>query len=41
MGVVGRDQVEAYAARAGVDVEEAERWLSPRLAYDPEATVAA
>jgi 5-methyltetrahydrofolate--homocysteine methyltransferase len=35
VGRVGRDQVADYAARKGVDVREAERWLSPNLAYDP------
>ena len=28
---VGRDQVEDYAARKGVSVEQAERWLRPNL----------
>ena len=41
VGVIGRDQVEAYAERVGIEVDEAERWLSPRLAYDAEAPVAA
>ena len=27
VGDVGRDQLEAYAARKGVTVEEAARWL--------------
>jgi 5-methyltetrahydrofolate--homocysteine methyltransferase len=35
VGRVQRDQVEDYAARKGVSVEEAERWLRPNLAYDP------
>jgi 5-methyltetrahydrofolate--homocysteine methyltransferase len=35
VGRVNRDQVEDYAARKGVDVAEAERWLRPNLAYDP------
>ena len=30
-----RDQVEDYARRKGMPVEEVERWLSPYLAYDP------
>jgi 5-methyltetrahydrofolate--homocysteine methyltransferase len=34
VGRVGRDQVEEYAARLGVEVEEAERRLSPNLAYE-------
>ena len=35
VGRVGHDQVESYAARKGVALEEAERWLSSNLAYDP------
>jgi 5-methyltetrahydrofolate--homocysteine methyltransferase len=38
IGRLGRDQVEAYARRKRVSLEEAERWLSPTLAYEPEAT---
>ena len=34
VGRIGRDQVESYAARKGVDVGEVERWLAPNLAYD-------
>ena len=33
---VGRDQVEDYAKRKGMSVEETERWLAPVLDYDPE-----
>jgi 5-methyltetrahydrofolate--homocysteine methyltransferase len=36
VGRIGRDQVEEYARRKGIDVKEAERWLGPNLAYDPE-----
>ncbi|GAA2723946.1 methionine synthase [Actinocorallia aurantiaca] len=35
VGRLGRDQIEDYAARAGLSVAEAERWLSPNLAYEP------
>ncbi|MEO0558938.1 MAG: methionine synthase [Bacteroidota bacterium] len=35
VGVLGRDQVEDYAQRKGMSVEEAERWLGPSLAYEP------
>ncbi len=35
VGRVGRDQVEPYAARKGLSVKEAERWLRPNLGYDP------
>jgi 5-methyltetrahydrofolate--homocysteine methyltransferase len=38
VGRLGRDQVETYARRKGISVEQAERWLSPSLAYEPEAT---
>ena len=37
VGRIGRDQVEDYAARKGVTVEEAEYWLRPNLAYEPAA----
>jgi 5-methyltetrahydrofolate--homocysteine methyltransferase len=36
VGKIGRDQVEDYAKRTGLSLSEAERWLSPNLAYDPE-----
>jgi len=32
---IERDQVEDYAARKGMDVDEAQRWLAPVLNYDP------
>ncbi|GAA5078274.1 methionine synthase [Roseibacterium beibuensis] len=35
VGKVERDQVEDYARRKGIDVEEAERWLAPVLNYVP------
>ena len=35
VGRVGRDQVEDYARRKGVEVETAERWLAPVLGYEP------
>jgi len=38
VGRIGRDQLESYAKRKGVSIEEAERWLSPYLAYDPVTT---
>ncbi|MBX3134005.1 MAG: methionine synthase [Gemmatimonadaceae bacterium] len=34
VGKIEKDQVEAYAARKGVAVAEAERWLAPILNYD-------
>ena len=36
VGKIGRDQVEDYAARKGVPLNEIERWLAPNLAYDPD-----
>ncbi len=36
VGKVLRDQVVDIAGRAGMSVEEAERWLAPSLGYDPE-----
>jgi 5-methyltetrahydrofolate--homocysteine methyltransferase len=37
VGRLGRDQVEDYAARKGVPLEETERWLRPNLGYEAEA----
>ncbi len=34
VGRLGRDQVEDYAARKGMALEEAERWLGPNLGYE-------
>jgi 5-methyltetrahydrofolate--homocysteine methyltransferase len=36
IGRIGKDQVEAYAARKGMSVEETERWLAPNLGYTPK-----
>ncbi len=36
VGRLGRDQIEEYARRRGWTVQEAERWLSANLGYDPE-----
>ena len=35
VGRIGRDQVEDYAERRGMELATAERWLRPNLAYDP------
>ena len=35
VGRLTREQVEDYARRKGAPLTEAERWLSPNLAYDP------
>jgi 5-methyltetrahydrofolate--homocysteine methyltransferase len=37
VGRIGRDQIEDYARRKGISVAEAERWLTPNLAYDAAA----
>ena len=36
LGRIDREQVADYARRKGMSLEEAERWLAPNLAYDPE-----
>jgi len=36
LGKIQRDQVEDYAARKGMSIEEAERWLMPVLSYEME-----
>jgi len=36
VGRIDRDQVEDYARRKGLSVEEVERWLAPNLGYEPE-----
>ena len=35
LGKIEKDQVEEYAKRKGIELAEAERWLSPNLSYDP------
>jgi len=35
VGRLGRDQIEAYAARKSMAVAEVERWLAPNLGYLP------
>ncbi len=41
VGKIDRDQLEDYAARKGISVAEAERWLAPNLGYDPREATAA
>jgi 5-methyltetrahydrofolate--homocysteine methyltransferase len=40
VGRIGQDQVQDYAARKGMTVEEAERWLAPNLGYVPASDAA-
>ncbi|MGA1461674.1 MAG: methionine synthase [Steroidobacteraceae bacterium] len=40
VGQVGLDQVRDYAARKGVSLAEAERWLAPSLGYEPAGEAA-
>jgi 5-methyltetrahydrofolate--homocysteine methyltransferase len=35
VGKIERDQVVDYAQRKGMTLQEAERWLSPILNYEP------
>ena len=41
VGKIDRDQLESYAARKGMSMAEAEKWLAPVLGYDPAAADAA
>jgi 5-methyltetrahydrofolate--homocysteine methyltransferase len=34
--LIGRDQVESYAARKRMKISELEKWLAPILGYDPD-----
>jgi 5-methyltetrahydrofolate--homocysteine methyltransferase len=36
VGRLGRDQIVDYAARKGMKIAEAERWLRPNLGYEPD-----
>ena len=33
VGAIGKDQIEDYAKRKGISVDEAEKWLAPNLNY--------
>jgi 5-methyltetrahydrofolate--homocysteine methyltransferase len=37
LGKIDLDQVQNYAARKKMTLEEAQRWLAPSLGYDPDA----
>jgi len=41
VGKIDRDQLGSYAARKGMTVAEAEKWLAPNLGYDPDTADAA
>ena len=41
VGRIGKDQIEEYAERRGMDVAEVERWLRPNLASEPAIPAAA
>jgi len=36
VGKIGRDQLEDHARRSGTPAAEAEKWLAPNLAYEPQ-----
>lgn len=36
VGRIGRDQVQEYARRKGMEVADVERWLGPNLGYEPD-----
>ncbi len=38
LGRIGKDQVEEYSRRKGMSVAEMERWLSPNLGYERQAS---
>lgn len=40
LGKIGEDQVASYARRKGITIKQAERLLSPNLAYSPIQTLA-
>jgi 5-methyltetrahydrofolate--homocysteine methyltransferase len=37
VGRIGKDQVQDYAARKNMTINEVEKWLRPNLDYDPDA----
>ena len=36
VGKVNKDQVEDYAKRRGLSIQEVEKWLAPNLSYSPK-----
>lgn len=39
VGRLGKDQIEDYAVRRGLELSTVEQWLRPNLAYDPNDTM--
>ncbi len=37
VGKIDLDQVQSYASRKGISLEEAQRWLAPNLGYDADS----
>jgi 5-methyltetrahydrofolate--homocysteine methyltransferase len=37
VGKVNKDQIEDYAARKGMPVDQVERWMAPNLGYSPKS----
>ena len=37
VGKIERDQVESYAQRKGMSIEDVQKWLQPYLNYDPDS----
>jgi 5-methyltetrahydrofolate--homocysteine methyltransferase len=40
VGTIGADQLEDYARRKGISLDQARRWLAPNLARDAESDAA-
>ena len=41
LGKIDLDQVQNYAARKQLSLQEAERWLAPNLGYEPDTATKA
>jgi len=39
VGKLGKDQIQDYARRKGLALDEVERWLGPNLAYEPTGRI--
>jgi 5-methyltetrahydrofolate--homocysteine methyltransferase len=37
VGKIDLDQVQNYASRKGIPLEEAQRWLAPNLGYETDS----